>query len=121
MGKLGSVGTRADVTNENAERPIDDVRAGGPPVVRCGRAHGEAVVVLDPSGEARHDELPATWREFAADTEVVWWRMPAAERMGLDGDVLLGEATMMADRLHLVAARTAVPRCAAWANAPTRC
>lgn len=59
-------------------------------MVRKGPSGGPAVVVLDPSAEARHDELPATWRPLSEQVEVVWWRLPAARRETPAGDVLEG-------------------------------
>lgn len=59
-------------------------------MVRKGPAGGPAVVVLDPSSEARHDELPATWRPVSERVEVVWWRLPAAERGAPAADLLEG-------------------------------
>jgi pimeloyl-ACP methyl ester carboxylesterase len=67
------------------------VRAVGPTVVRKGPRGAAAVVVLDPAGHAKHGELPATWRPLAEDVEVVWCRLPAAPRTGLDADELLRE------------------------------
>lgn len=53
-------------------------RAQGPPLVWEGPAGARAVLVLDPSGAAKHDELPATWRGLAERTQVVWCRTPVA-------------------------------------------
>jgi hypothetical protein len=55
-------------------------RAQGPPVVWVGRDDGPALVVVDPSGAAIHDELPATWRELAERYQVIWCRVPATIR-----------------------------------------
>lgn len=81
------------MTNHSTHRPTIDVRADGPAVVRKGPAHGSAVVVIDPSGEGKHDELPATWRPLAEAVAVVWWRLPAAARVGMDGDAVPAELT----------------------------
>lgn len=90
------------MTNSSTRRPTIDVRADGPAVVRKGPAHGPAVVVIDASGEGKHDELPATWRPLADDVAVVWWRLPAAVRVGMDGDALPAELTDGRDPVYLV-------------------
>lgn len=36
------------------------------------------MLVIDPAGEASHDEIPATWRELADRLRIVWLRVPAA-------------------------------------------
>ncbi|TCO45367.1 hypothetical protein EV192_121131 [Actinocrispum wychmicini] len=71
-------------------------------MVRKGPSHGPAVVVLDPQGDAKHDELPATWRGLTDDVGVVWWRLPAATRMGQLGDNLPTELAIGRDPIHLV-------------------
>jgi pimeloyl-ACP methyl ester carboxylesterase len=80
----------------------DLVRAEGPSVVRKGPRGATAVVVLDPAGHAKHGELPATWRPLAEDVEVVWCRLPAVPRTGLDADRLLRELAADGRRLVLV-------------------
>jgi pimeloyl-ACP methyl ester carboxylesterase len=71
--------------------------------VRKGPATQPAVVVLDPLGDAKHGELPATWRSLAEDVEVIWWRLPTMVRDGRDVGSLI--ADLAADRrLHLVGA-----------------
>jgi hypothetical protein len=55
-------------------------RAEGPAVVWAGREEGPALVVVDPAGTARHDELPATWDRLAAHFQVAWCRVPASKR-----------------------------------------
>lgn len=67
-----------------------------------GPDHGPAIVVLDSSGDAKHDELPATWRPLTEDIAVVWWRLPAARRAGPDDARLLDELPGDHDRVHLV-------------------
>ncbi|MQA09809.1 MAG: hypothetical protein GEU98_14910 [Pseudonocardiaceae bacterium] len=70
----------------------DPQRAEGPPVVWEGSANARAVVVLDPSGAAKHDELPATWRSLAERQQVVWCRTPASGSLA-DADEVLGRLT----------------------------
>ncbi|HEY0452548.1 hypothetical protein [Actinophytocola sp.] len=53
-------------------------RSEGPPVVWAGPEFGPALVVIDPTGAAKHDDLPATWRELAASHQVAWCRLPAS-------------------------------------------
>ncbi|MGB3440325.1 MAG: hypothetical protein WBA97_16380 [Actinophytocola sp.] len=55
-------------------------RAEGHPVVWAGREDGPALVVADPAGAARHDELPATWDRLATDFQIAWCRLPAGKR-----------------------------------------
>lgn len=55
-------------------------RSEGPPVVWAGRDEGPALVVVDPSGAARHDDLPATWHRLAEQFQVAWCRVPASRR-----------------------------------------
>jgi pimeloyl-ACP methyl ester carboxylesterase len=85
------------------DRPTAQVRADGPALVRKGPASQPAVVVIDPLGDAKHGELPATWRALAEDVEVVWWRLPTMVRDCRDvGSVI---ADLARDRrLHLVGA-----------------
>jgi hypothetical protein len=56
----------------------EPARATGPGVVADGPAGAATVLVIDPAGEASHDEIPATWRELAGQLRVVWLRVPAA-------------------------------------------
>lgn len=55
-------------------------RAEGTAVVWSGREDGPALVVIDPSGAARHEELPATWEALGDHFQVAWCRMPASKR-----------------------------------------
>ncbi len=55
-------------------------RSEGPAVVWAGREDGPALVVVDPAGAARHDELPATWDQLADHFQVAWCRVPASKR-----------------------------------------
>ncbi len=80
----------------------DQVRAQGPVEVRKGPLEVAAVVVLDPSGESKHGELPATWRPLTEDVGVVWCRLPAIRRQHLAGDHLLPQLAGGRQRIHLV-------------------
>jgi hypothetical protein len=53
-------------------------RTTGPGVVVDGPAGAATVLVIDPAGEALHDEIPATWRSLADQMRIVWLRVPAA-------------------------------------------
>jgi hypothetical protein len=55
-------------------------RAEGAAVVWSGREDGPALVVIDPSGAARHEELPATWDRLGDHFQVAWCRLPASTR-----------------------------------------
>jgi pimeloyl-ACP methyl ester carboxylesterase len=59
----------------------DGPRAEGVPVVWSGREDGPALVVIDPTGAARHEELPATWDRIADHFQIAWCRLPASKRM----------------------------------------
>jgi hypothetical protein len=48
------------------------------------------VLVLDPAGAGKHDELPATWRPLAERRGVFWCRVPAGGALG-EADDLLGD------------------------------
>lgn len=69
----------------------DPVRAEGPPVVVDGEPKGPKIVTLDPAGEGKHGELPATWRPFTARRQVIWFRLPVDGALSQAED-LLGDA-----------------------------
>jgi len=48
------------------------------PVVWAGLEHGPALVVIDPAGAAKHEDLPATWHQLAEHFQVAWCRTPAS-------------------------------------------
>jgi pimeloyl-ACP methyl ester carboxylesterase len=58
----------------------DGPRSEGPAVVWVGRDEGPALVVVDPSGAARHEGLPASWKQLADHFQVAWCRVPASKR-----------------------------------------
>ncbi len=49
-------------------------------MVWAGREEGPALVVVDPSGAAKHNELPPTWDRLAERFQVAWCRVPASKR-----------------------------------------
>jgi hypothetical protein len=53
-------------------------RTAGPGVVADGPAGSPTILVIDPAGEALHDEIPATWRDLTDRLRIVWLRVPAA-------------------------------------------
>ncbi|GHH46753.1 hypothetical protein [Lentzea cavernae] len=53
-------------------------RTSGPGVVADGPAGAPTVLVIDPAGEAPHNEIPATWRNLTDRLRIVWLRVPAA-------------------------------------------
>lgn len=55
-------------------------RSDGPPVVWTGPELGPALVVVDPTGAAKHAELPATWHRLAETHQIAWCRLPASRR-----------------------------------------
>jgi pimeloyl-ACP methyl ester carboxylesterase len=55
-------------------------RAEGPAVVWAGRDEGPALVVVDPAGAARHNELPASWDTLAEHFQIAWCRIPASKQ-----------------------------------------
>lgn len=60
---------------------IDVPRSGGPTVVYAGPQDAPAVLVLDPAGLAKHDDLPPGWKRLADRRRVVWCRLPAHEAL----------------------------------------
>lgn len=84
------------------ERTTADVRADGPPVVHKGPTGHTTVVVLDPRGDAKHGELPATWRPLAEDVDVVWLRLPTMLRDGRDPRSVVDDLDREGRTLHLV-------------------
>ncbi|SFW80631.1 hypothetical protein [Amycolatopsis australiensis] len=69
----------------------EPARSEGPSVVTAGDPSGPKVIVLDPAGAARHDELPATWRPLAERRGIFWCRVPAGGAL-TEADDLLGDA-----------------------------
>ncbi|HWM02777.1 MAG TPA: hypothetical protein VNP92_10625 [Actinophytocola sp.] len=60
------------------EFDTDGPRAEGPPVLWAGPEFGPTLLVIDPSGAAKHDDLPATWHDLAASYQIAWCRLPAS-------------------------------------------
>lgn len=51
-------------------------RSAGPSVVTRGRLVRSAILVLDPAGAAKHDDIPASWHPMSLHHLVVWCRLP---------------------------------------------
>ncbi|OXM45978.1 hypothetical protein [Amycolatopsis alba] len=81
----------------------DPVRAEGPAVVIDGGDDGATLLVLDPAGEAKHGELPATWRPLAARRQVIWCRLPVTGALG-QAEYVLGAAEPGGPPIDVVAA-----------------
>ncbi|WP_410675974.1 hypothetical protein [Amycolatopsis sp. cmx-4-68] len=68
----------------------EPARSEGPSVVTAGDLSGPKILVLDPAGAARHDELPATWRPLAGRRGIVWCRVPVGGAL-TEADDLMGD------------------------------
>lgn len=82
-------------------------RSDGPAVVWAGLEHGPALVVVDPSGAARHDDLPATWHAVAEHFQVAWCRVPASVRSLEDIEDVLETLSERRSPVTMVAAGNA--------------
>lgn len=71
--------------------PLEPARSEGPSVVTAGDASGPKVIVLDPAGAGKHDELPATWRPLTEKRAIFWCRVPAGGAL-TEADDVLGDA-----------------------------
>lgn len=91
-------------------------RAGGAPVVWAGQDDGPALVVVDPAGAARHDELPPTWDRLAEHFQVAWCRIPASESSLEDVEDVLETLTERRAPTTLVASGDASPAAVAIAR-----
>ncbi|WP_037306280.1 hypothetical protein [Amycolatopsis orientalis] len=80
----------------------DSVRAEGPSVVTDGGNEAAKLVVLDPAGEGKHGELPATWRPLTAQRQVIWCRLPVDGALTQAEDVV-GDAEPGGPPIDLVA------------------
>jgi hypothetical protein len=78
----------------------DPVRAEGPAAVTEGTPDGPTVLVLDPTGLAKHEGLPATWRDKTDAWQVVWCRLPADGALTQADDIL---ADPPGETVHVVA------------------
>jgi hypothetical protein len=84
-------------------------RADGTAVVWTGQETGPALVVIDPSGAAKHEELPATWHRLADHFQVAWCRTPASDRLLEDVEDVLETLTERQAPVTLVSSGEACP------------
>jgi hypothetical protein len=91
-------------------------RADGAPVVWAGRDEGPALVVVDPSGAAKHDELPPTWDRLAEHFQVAWCRLPASANSLEDVEDVLETLSERRAPASLVASGEACPAAIAIAH-----
>lgn len=91
-------------------------RADGAPVVWAGQDDGPALVVVDPSGAAKHDELPPTWNRLAEHFQVAWCRVPASENSLEEVEDVLETLTDRGTPASLVASGDACPAAIAMAG-----
>ncbi|MGH3880163.1 MAG: hypothetical protein ACRDSK_24330 [Actinophytocola sp.] len=91
-------------------------RAEGPPVVWAGPELGPALVVVDPSGAAKHEGLPATWHELAASHQIAWCRVPASRDSIEDLEDVLETLAERQTRVDVVAVGQACPAAVALAS-----
>lgn len=94
----------------------DGPRAEGPPVVWAGPELGPALVVIDPMGEAKHEDLPATWHKLAANHQVAWCRLPASRDSVEDLEDVLETLAERRTRVDVVASGEACPAAVALAG-----
>ncbi|NKQ53645.1 hypothetical protein HFP15_12225 [Amycolatopsis sp. K13G38] len=80
----------------------DPVRAQGPSAVTEGTPDGPIVLVLDPAGAARHEGLPATWRDLEQRWRIVWCRLPADGSLS-QADDILADPPAAGKVVHMVA------------------
>jgi pimeloyl-ACP methyl ester carboxylesterase len=83
-------------------------RTEGAPVVWAGLDDGPALVVVDPSGAAKHD-LPPTWHQLAEHFQVAWCRTPASDRKLEDLEDVLETLSERRVPANLVASGEACP------------
>lgn len=91
-------------------------RGEGVPVVWAGQETGPALVVVDPAGAAKHEDLPATWHQLAEHFQVAWCRTPASDRQLEDVEDVLETLTERRSPANLVASGEACPAAVAIAH-----
>jgi hypothetical protein len=91
-------------------------RADGAPVVWAGQDEGPALVVVDPSGAAKHDELPATWDRLTQHFQVAWCRVPASEHSLEEVEDVLETLALRQAPANIVASGSACPAAVAIAR-----
>jgi pimeloyl-ACP methyl ester carboxylesterase len=81
----------------------DGPRTAGPGVVWAGPEQGPALVVIDPSGAAIHEDLPATWQPLAEHYQIAWCRVPATAHTIDDIEDALESFAARQSRVDIVA------------------
>ncbi len=56
-------------------------REVGPTLVTAGLAGAPAIMVFDPDGLAKHDDVPASWHHLLWRHQVLWFRLPAMDTL----------------------------------------
>jgi hypothetical protein len=80
----------------------DQARQSGPEVVWQGKRGSPTVLVLDPAGIARHDDLPPAWQAVAESRQIVWCRLPAEGSLSQAED-LLADPDALGPRVDVLA------------------
>lgn len=78
-----------------------DPRAVGPVFVWAGSTGAPVVLVLDPAGEAKHDDVPPTWADLAAQRQVGWCRV-STEGALTEAEELLGDPSALGSPIDIV-------------------
>ncbi|MFF5987548.1 hypothetical protein [Prauserella flavalba] len=80
---------------------MSEPRAEGPALVWAGENGAPVVLVLDPLGEAKHEEIPPTWNEIAGDRHVCWCRLPVEGGL-TEAEELLADPAALGSPVDLV-------------------
>ncbi|MFB9728369.1 hypothetical protein [Haloechinothrix salitolerans] len=56
-------------------------REVGPTLVTAGLAGAPAIMVFDPDGLAKHEDVPASWHHLLWQHQVLWCRLPAMDTL----------------------------------------
>lgn len=68
-------------------------REHGPPVVVDGPPDAPAIIVFDPAGAAKHEDIPASWHSLLWERRLIWCRMPAENAIAEADDAMAELAT----------------------------
>lgn len=63
-------------------------RSSGPAIVRGGPEGYATLLVLDPAGAAKHEDIPASWNTLLRSRHVVWARLPTRQALAEAEDTL---------------------------------
>ncbi|WP_199433293.1 hypothetical protein [Qaidamihabitans albus] len=78
-----------------------DPRAEGPALVWQGETGAPVVLVLDPAGEAKHEDVPPTWAELSRNRQIGWCRV-ATEGALTEAEELLSDPGALGAPIDLV-------------------